>query len=417
VAGAHCLLDDGGRDVDEAELRAAEQSQRAVAGDIAPDQTEVAVCLVAPDRRAGEVVAVIGTAAGGDVDLPADGFAVAGERLGGHTGHTGDGQRRRAGGDSLGDGAEGDVDVLVHGAVGFGVTGEAGKFGSLDDDGHRAEGWLGPGRPTLRFAGGRRGVLVVRPCQPVPDLVVYVGRRGERDPHRCLAEIPRLPEPTFGPFDPVETQAEIDPAFRRRLQHRERAAGRDQGDERAARLDRNRAGERGDDCEYRVEDRPQLWAVGVLLADEFFVLDERCFSGGRGGGGRRIAGGGGGAAAEDLGAKLRPAREAVLAGDGELSGGQRPFPGDRADAADRVFIAGVGRAQQFAGLTAQLIQIGAAGKIGHGSSPSPARVRVRLRDDHGARCGHICRLVVKVDSVLPADPEAPSNADVSVARQ
>src|SRR5215469_10641466 len=30
--------------------------------------------------------------------------------------------------------------------------------------------------------------------------------------------------------------------------------------------------------------------------------------------------------------------------------------------------------------------------------------------------GHVCRLLLKVDSVLPADPEAPSNAKVRLAR-
>jgi len=207
---------------------------------------------------------------------------------------------------------------------------------------------------------------------------------------------------------------------------------RDQGDERAARLDGDRAGERGEGCEHRVEDRPQVRAVGVLPGDEVFRVGAKVFrvaerlphqkrlgvagntlggqplaqgwrvgpvvwgtggdalvpggyvlagarlqqagallahllpglrgrfGSGRGPGSDRSLGNGygvgvrpgAGLAAEDRGAQLRPARKAVLPGDGELGGGQRLLLGHRADAAQRLFVVGRGGAQKFTGLPA-----------------------------------------------------------------
>src|SRR5579859_4490856 len=81
VAGAHGLLGEAGIDVHQPELGAAEQPQRAVAGNLAPGQTEVAVGAVAMYERPAEVEAV-SVAPHRDRYLPARRRRIAGHRLG-----------------------------------------------------------------------------------------------------------------------------------------------------------------------------------------------------------------------------------------------------------------------------------------------------------------------------------------------
>src|SRR5215469_9650566 len=72
---------------------------------------------VSADGRAGEVVAVVGAAADRHGDLPVGFAGVAGEWLDSQARFEGDGQPGLAFGDPFGPGAQGDVDVGVHGAV------------------------------------------------------------------------------------------------------------------------------------------------------------------------------------------------------------------------------------------------------------------------------------------------------------
>jgi hypothetical protein len=81
MAGAHGIGDEIGRHVDETELGATEQLERAVAGYVSPDQAEVPIGPVAADRRAGEVVTIVGAAADRHSDLPANLFGVTAERF------------------------------------------------------------------------------------------------------------------------------------------------------------------------------------------------------------------------------------------------------------------------------------------------------------------------------------------------
>src|ERR1700756_3729970 len=72
VTRPHGVLDDAGIDVDQPDLDAAEEPERAVAGDLTPSQAEVAVGAVAGDEGPPEVDAVI-AAADPHLDLPAGG--------------------------------------------------------------------------------------------------------------------------------------------------------------------------------------------------------------------------------------------------------------------------------------------------------------------------------------------------------
>ena len=64
-------------------------------------------------------------------------------------------------------------------------------------------------------------------------------------------------------------------------------------------------------------------------------------------------------------AEPAPAGETVLARERELRGGQRELVRDRPQPAQRGRVAGLRGAVQFAGLAAQLIEVGAVGKLGH----------------------------------------------------
>ena len=80
-----------------------------------------------------------------------------------------------------------------------------------------------------------------------------------------------------------------------------------------------------------------------------------------------------GAAPFRLGLEPRPAREAVVPGDGELSGRQRDLAGDLAEPPQCAGVAADGGTVQFAGLTAKLIGVWAVGKLGHDASPHRVR--------------------------------------------
>src|SRR5262245_2840707 len=65
---------------------------------------------------------------------------------------------------------------------------------------------------------------------------------------------------------------------------------------------------------------------------------------------------------------------------------------------------------QFAGLMAELIGVGAVGKLGHNASPHRAwaRAPARLKTVQYPAAQHT--RLAEGDSVLPADPAAPSRA-------
>ena len=67
-----------------------------------------------------------------------------------------------------------------------------------------------------------------------------------------------------------------------------------------------------------------------------------------------------------------------LARDGELRGRQADGARDLPQPAQRASVTGEGSAVQLAGLAAELIQIGAGGKLGHGTSPHAAGPAFRL---------------------------------------
>jgi hypothetical protein len=89
----------------------------------------------------------------------------------------------------------------------------------------------------------------------VPDLVVDIAGSGEGDADGRLAEVLRFAQPARW-LRAVQAQAQVDAGLRSRFQHGEGAAGRDQRDERAARLDGDRPRQCGEGAEHCVEDRP-----------------------------------------------------------------------------------------------------------------------------------------------------------------
>jgi hypothetical protein len=67
---------------------------------------------------------------------------------------------------------------------------------------------------------------------------------------------------------------------------------------------------------------------------------------------------------------------------------------------------------QFAGLAAEMIQIGVAGKLGHDASPHRAWTRVPARPKTVLPSSFTQLSRAEADSVLPAGPVAPSRADI-----
>ena len=64
-------------------------------------------------------------------------------------------------------------------------------------------------------------------------------------------------------------------------------------------------------------------------------------------------------------AQPAPAGKSVLARERKLSGRQRDLARDRPQPAQRAGVAAVGGSVQLAGLAAELIEVGAVGKLGH----------------------------------------------------
>src|SRR5208283_6113423 len=104
--------------------------------------------------------------------------------------------------------------------------------------------------------------------------------------------------------------------------------------------------------------------------------------------------------------QTRPARETVVAGHRELCRRQGDGGGNRMGLLQRILVVRGGRALELARLAAELAEVGAIGKLGHDTSlpePGPA---CRARTKTACRPGEPADL--EVDSVLPADPVAPS---------
>jgi len=80
-----------------------------------------------------------------------------------------------------------------------------------------------------------------------------------------------------------------------------------------------------------------------------------------------------------LGLELRPARKAVIAGDGELGGRQGDRARDLPQPPQGMGITAEGSAVQLTGLAAELIQIGSSRKLGHVASPHRAGARIPAR--------------------------------------
>ena len=74
-AGTHGLGDEGGSDVGELQLGAADEPEGTVGRDVAPDEAQVAVGAVASYERPAEIEAVI-IAPDRDLDLPPGGLSI-----------------------------------------------------------------------------------------------------------------------------------------------------------------------------------------------------------------------------------------------------------------------------------------------------------------------------------------------------
>src|SRR3990170_3445384 len=113
---------------------------------------------------------------------------------------------------------------------------------------------------------GGSGVLVVGLLKPVQNLGIHLLRRREADLEtHGLLDLRRLEPPDQ--LLPLQAQAEIDPALRRRLHSGERSARGDERNVGLARLDGHlpQAGGRVDDG---VEDGAEMRPIGVLAEDE-----------------------------------------------------------------------------------------------------------------------------------------------------
>jgi hypothetical protein len=80
-----------------------------------------------------------------------------------------------------------------------------------------------------------------------------------------------------------------------------------------------------------------------------------------------------GGARLDLLLQLRPAREAVFAGERELGGREREPIGHAVDTCERVGVAGTGGAEQVLGLVAELLEVGVSRECRHDVSFSGLR--------------------------------------------
>ncbi len=116
----------------------------------------------------------------------------------------------------------------------------------------------------------------------------------------------------------------------------------------------------------------------------------------------------------DGGLEARPAGESQLASDDQL--GRRQGDGTLArtpvvadEALDSTGLLAAGGVAQLLGLAPQLGEVGALGKrIGHGASLLRLRSAAQAEEEATAKVWSDS----EVDSVLPADPVAPSNATI-----
>ena len=113
----------------------------------------------------------------------------------------------------------------------------------------------------------------------------------------------------------------------------------------------------------------------------------------------------------DGGLELRPAREAQLAGNDQLGDRQADLAGGgrwavvAAETLDGVGVAAAGGVAQLLGLASQLVEVGALRKrSGHGVSLLRLRSAAQAEEEATAMTVR----TTEVDSVLPADPAAPS---------
>src|SRR4029077_16076586 len=111
-------------------------------------------------------------------------------------------------------------------------------------------------------------------------------------------------------------------------------------------------------------------------------------------------------AAFDFQLQLGPGGEPVLPGDRELRRGQHDLARDRIDPGDRVGVAALGGVQQVLGLVAELVQVGPGRQIRHDVSLAAARSAPGPEE---IVTTWACGSKREVDSVLPADPAAPSS--------
>ncbi len=112
-------------------------------------------------------------------------------------------------------------------------------------------------------------------------------------------------------------------------------------------------------------------------------------------------------AAFDFELELGPAGEPVLAGQRQLGGGQDDPAGDRADACGCFRVAALGGAQQLPGLVAELVEVGPGRQVSHDVSLA-TRWSAAGPEENVISYGLL--VLAEVDSVLPADPAAPSSA-------
>ena len=120
-----------------------------------------------------------------------------------------------------------------------------------------------------------------------------------------------------------------------------------------------------------------------------------------------------------LGHQARPAGVAVLAGDGQLGGGERHRPGlgrgrVGGDPAQRGRVPGPGGVAQLLGPAAELVQAGPQRKLIRRhviSSPAPHGPQLGRREDDTAGKKKMC---CRGGLVLPADPGAPSTRTVII---
>jgi hypothetical protein len=109
----------------------------------------------------------------------------------------------------------------------------------------------------------------------------------------------------------------------------------------------------------------------------------------------------------DLRLQRNPTGKSVATSHGQLRGRETHRPGHGGERAHCRLISATRRAQQVFGLPTQLIKIRTSGQIRHDSFPSARRSASQAP---GNVTHTRMRIAMEMDSVLPADPAAASNA-------